>query len=156
MWAGITWLTTRAPLRTIWFGRRLAHWGVWTPISSCFNFKHCMMHVPISGNWSCQTSTTDMHLQYSIYAPSHGQRRSYGVTERIAYCYYAAYSRLLSKNLKIFPVVLHGSEACSLALREERRLRVFENRILKQIFGPKRGANGEWKRLHNVCTVHLI
>ena len=90
-----------------------------------------------------------MHLQYSIYAPSHGQRRSYGVTERIAYCYYAAYSRLLSKNLKIFPVVLHGSEACSLALREERRLRVFENRILKQIFVSERDANGESRRLHD-------
>ena len=34
-------------------------------------------------------------------------------------------------------------------LREECRLRVFENRILGRIFGPKRDANGEWRRLHN-------
>ena len=40
-------------------------------------------------------------------------------------------------------------EAWSLTLREERRLRLFENRILRRIFGPKRDANGEWRRLHN-------
>jgi hypothetical protein len=54
-------------------------------------------------------------------------------------------SRLLSKNLKIkiyiniiLPVVLYGSEIWSLTLREERRLRVFENRVLRRVFGPKR------------------
>ena len=34
-------------------------------------------------------------------------------------------------------------------LREGRRLRVFENRILRRIFGPNRDGNGEWRRLHN-------
>ena len=34
-------------------------------------------------------------------------------------------------------------------LREEFRLRVFENRILRRIFGPKRDENGEWRRFHN-------
>jgi hypothetical protein len=57
--------------------------------------------------------------------------------------------------------VLYGCETWSLTLREECRLRVFENRILKRIFGPNRDVNGEWRRLHNeelfiVCTVHLI
>ena len=54
-------------------------------------------------------------------------------------------SSLLSKNLKIkiyrttvLPVVLYGCETWSLKLREERRLRVFENRGLRRIFGPKR------------------
>jgi len=54
-------------------------------------------------------------------------------------------SRLLSKNLKIkiyriiiLPVVLYGCETWSLILREERRLRVFENRMLRRVFGPKR------------------
>ena len=37
----------------------------------------------------------------------------------------------------------------SLTLREECRLRVFEKRILRRIFGPKKDANGEWRRLHN-------
>ena len=65
-------------------------------------------------------------------------------------------SRLLSKNLKIkiyktiiLPVVLYGCETWSLTLREEYRLRVFENRILRRIFGPKRAENGEWRSLYN-------
>ena len=46
------------------------------------------------------------------------------------------------------PVLLYGCEAWSLTLREERRLRVFEVRILRQIFRPKRDASGDWRRLH--------
>jgi hypothetical protein len=47
-------------------------------------------------------------------------------------------------------VVLHGCETWSLTLREERRLRVFENTVLKRIFGHKRDAvTGEWRKLHN-------
>ena len=45
--------------------------------------------------------------------------------------------------------MLYGCETWSLTLREECRLRVFENRILKRIFGPKRDKNGQWRRLHN-------
>jgi hypothetical protein len=44
---------------------------------------------------------------------------------------------------------LYGCEAWSLTLRQERRLRVFENRVLTRIFGPKRDENGEWRRLQN-------
>ena len=44
---------------------------------------------------------------------------------------------------------LYGCETWSLTLREERRLRLFENRIFRQIFGPKRVENGEWRSLHN-------
>ena len=66
-------------------------------------------------------------------------------------------SHLLSKNLKIkiyrtiiLPVVLYGCESWSLTLREERRLRVFENGVLRRIFGPKRDeVTGEWRKLHN-------
>ena len=49
----------------------------------------------------------------------------------------------------ILPVVLYGCATWSLTLREESRLRVFENRILRRIFGPKRDENGECRRLHN-------
>ena len=50
----------------------------------------------------------------------------------------------------ILPVVLYGCETWSLTLREERRLRVFENRVLRGIFGPKRDeVTGEWRKLHN-------
>jgi len=65
-------------------------------------------------------------------------------------------SSLLSKNLKIeiyriliLPVVLCGYETWSLTLREERRLRVSENKVLRRIFGPKRDeVTGEWRKLH--------
>jgi hypothetical protein len=50
----------------------------------------------------------------------------------------------------ILPVVLYGCETLSLTLREEHRLRVFENRVLRRIFGPKRDeATGGWRKLHN-------
>jgi hypothetical protein len=48
------------------------------------------------------------------------------------------------------PVVLYGCETWSLTLREKRRLRVFENRVLRRVFGPKRDeVTGEWRKLHN-------
>jgi hypothetical protein len=65
---------------------------------------------------------------------------------------------LLSRNTKIkiyrtiiLPVVLYGCETCCLTRREEHRLRLFENGVLRSIFGPKRDeVSGEWRRLHNV------
>ena len=49
----------------------------------------------------------------------------------------------------ILPVVLYGCETWSLTLREEHRLRVFENRVLRRVFGPKRAeVTGEWRKLH--------
>jgi len=48
------------------------------------------------------------------------------------------------------PVVLYGYETWSLAPREEGRLRMFENRVLRRIFGPKREeVAGEWRKLYN-------
>ena len=66
-------------------------------------------------------------------------------------------SSLLSKTLKtkiyrtiILSVVLYGCENWSLTLREERKLRAFENRVLRRVFGPKRDeVTGEWRHLHN-------
>jgi len=50
----------------------------------------------------------------------------------------------------ILPIVLYGCETWSLTLREERKLRVFENMALTRIFGPRRDeVTGEWRRLHN-------
>jgi hypothetical protein len=74
---------------------------------------------------------------------------------------------LLSKNLKIkihrtiILPVLYGRETWSLTLREECRLRVSENRVLRRIFGPRRGeVIREWRKLHNeglnICTHHPI
>ena len=76
-------------------------------------------------------------------------------------CYYSEQnllsSSLLSKKLKfkiystiILPVVLCGCETWSPTLREERRLRVFENKVLRRVFGPKMDeVRGEWRKLHN-------
>jgi len=77
-------------------------------------------------------------------------------------------SSLLSKKLKIkiyrtiiLPIVLYGCETWSLTLMEERRLRVFENRVLRRVFRPKRDAvTGEWKNyIMNslvICTPYRI
>ena len=82
-------------------------------------------------------------------------------------CYYSLEkilsSRLLSKKLKvntyktiILPVVLYGCETWSLTLREEHRLRVFENKVLRKIFGAKRDEiTEEWRKLHN-AELHAL
>ena len=76
-------------------------------------------------------------------------------------CYYSVQNLLSSSLLSkikdqdiyrtiILPVVLYGCETWSLTLREERRLRVFENRVLRRVFGPKRDeVTVEWRKLHN-------
>jgi hypothetical protein len=76
-------------------------------------------------------------------------------------CYHSVqsllFSLLLSWNLKvkiyktiILPVVLYGCETWSLTLREEHRLRVFDNRVLRRMFGPKWDqVTGEWRKLHD-------
>jgi len=91
---------------------------------------------------------------------------------RIA-CYHSVQnflsSSLLSKNLKmkiyritLLPVVFCGCETWSLTLREEPRLRLFENRVLRRIFGPKKDeVTGEWRKLrneelNNLYSSHII
>jgi hypothetical protein len=67
------------------------------------------------------------------------------------------YSGLTSRNVEvkihktiILSFLLYGCETWSLTLREEHRLRVFENRVLRRIFGPKRDeVTGEWRKLHS-------
>ena len=66
-------------------------------------------------------------------------------------------SRLLSRNLNIkiirtiiLHVVLYGCETWSLTLRDERKLRVFENMVLRRIYRPRRDdVTGDWRRMHN-------
>jgi len=76
---------------------------------------------------------------------------------------------LLSKNLKIkkyrtiiLPFVLYGCETWSLTLREERKLKVFEYRVLRRLFGLRRDeVTGEWRKLQNefndlYCSQNII
>ena len=76
-------------------------------------------------------------------------------------CFYSVQklltSRLISRKLKlkiyrtvILPVILYGCESWSTTLADEHKLRVFENKVLRKIYGPKRDEmTGEWRRLHN-------
>jgi hypothetical protein len=87
--------------------------------------------------------------------------------ELAAHCYHSVQNfvsfRLLSKNIKIkihrnliFPVVLCEYETLSFSLREKRRLRCFENGVLRKIFGPNGDqVTGEWKRLLNENSYDL-
>jgi len=73
------------------------------------------------------------------------------------HCVQSLSSRLLSENVNIkvhktiiLPAVLYGCETLSLTLRQERILKVFENRVLRRTFGPRRDeVVGGWRRLHN-------
>ena len=64
--------------------------------------------------------------------------------------YYVITLKIKIYRTIILPVVLYGCEAWSLTLQVERKLRVFENMVLRRTFGPRRGeVTGEWRRLHN-------
>jgi hypothetical protein len=66
-------------------------------------------------------------------------------------CTFNAYYKTI-----ILSVVLYGCETWSLTLREEHRLKVFENSVLRRIFGPKRDeVTGEWRKLHN-GELHIL
>jgi hypothetical protein len=87
------------------------------------------------------TNQNDIHDEIKSRLNS-GNACSYSVQNLLS-------SRLISKNLKIkiyktviLPLVLYGCETWSLTLGEEHRLRVFENRVLRRIFGPKRAVDG--------------
>jgi hypothetical protein len=83
------------------------------------------------------------------------------ILKSVSACYHSVEnvlsSRLLSKNIKIrihktiiLPEVLYGCDTWSLTLREEHRLKMFENRVLRRIFGPKRNEmTGDETQLHN-------
>jgi hypothetical protein len=64
--------------------------------------------------------------------------------------YFKGFITCISVNSIILPVIVYGCESWSLTLREKCRLRVFENKVLRRIFGPKRDkVTGECRRLHN-------
>ena len=98
---------------------------------------------------------TTLTIQNSVWEEIKSRLRSGNA------CYHSVQnllsSRLLSRKLKIkiyrtivLPVVLYGCETWSLTLMEERKLRLFENMVLRRIFGPRRDeVTGEWRRLHN-------
>jgi hypothetical protein len=83
------------------------------------------------------------------------------ISNQIGYCGIKFVKAIMRRTL-ILPAVLYGCETWSnIKGREEYRLRLFENRVLRRIFGPKRDeVTGEWRKLHNgsfiICTHHQI
>jgi hypothetical protein len=97
------------------------------------------------------TLTDQNHMHEEIKSRLNlGNACCHSVQSLLSFC-------LLSRKLKvniyktiILPVILYRCETLSLTLREEYRLRVFENRVLRRIFGPTRDeVTGEWRKLHN-------
>ena len=88
----------------------------------------------------------------------------FAITRFRIFCLPVFYSKIkikIHRNI-ILSVVLCGYETWSLILREERRLSVFENRVLRRILGLKRDeVTGEWRKLHNeelndLCSLSII
>ena len=98
------------------------------------------------------TALTDQNsIQEEIKSRLKSGNACYHLVQNIL-CYSLLYKYIKIKIYRtvILCVVLYGCETWSLTLREERRLRVFENRVLGRIFGPKRDeVTGEWRKLHN-------
>jgi hypothetical protein len=101
-----------------------------------------------NSNFNFKPNHNDIHDEIKSRLNS-GSPHYHSVQDLLSSC-------LISKNLKIniyrtviLPVVLYGCKAWSLTLREEHRLRVFENRLLRRIFGPKRDENRSWRKLLN-------
>ena len=82
--------------------------------------------------------------QHSVFKTNFRESIKFNLALRVL-----SFSDRLCMKTIILPVVLYGCKTWSLTLREEYRLRVFENRILRRIFVPKTDENGEWKRLQN-------
>ncbi|KAJ4436977.1 hypothetical protein ANN_17109 [Periplaneta americana] len=93
----------------------------------------------------CSSSGTPLELELSIQLA-----RLYSCDRVQLQCL------LHPESVQILPVVLYGCETWTLTLREEHRLRVFENKVLRKIFGAKRDeVTGEWRKLHN-AELHAL
>ena len=100
------------------------------------------------------TNTNDIHGEIK-HRIKMGNARYYSLDKILS-------SRLLSRKLKVktykttLPVVLYGCETWSLTLREEHRLRVYKNKVLRKTFGAKKGKiTGEWRKLPN-AELHAL
>jgi len=120
----------------------------------------------LSGSIKCDISSSERLEEFKYLGTDFTNQNSFQeeIKSRLKSgnaCYHSMQnllsSGLLSKNLRItiyriviLPDILYGRETWSLTLREERRLRVFENRVLRRIFCPKGDeVRVEWRKLHN-------
>jgi hypothetical protein len=99
-------------------------------------------HVPMSGYCGTRHTAPSLRLFVPISLTVIASPTS-PKYPAVTFCYCAGF-------LVVTPVVLYGCETWSLTVREEHKLRVFENRVLRRIFGPKRdGVTGGWRKMHN-------
>ena len=97
-----------------------------------------------------RSSTTSHNETIIIFGCGHVHLTViYAINELYCFCHvYVAHVK--EYRTTILPIVLYGCETWSLTLREERKLRVFENMVLRRIFGPRRDeVTGEWRKLYN-------
>ena len=77
----------------------------------------------------------------------------FATIRRKLFCFPFSYPKIINTRINratILSVVLYGCETWLLTVKEKHRLRVFETRVLRGIFGPRRDeVTGEWRRLHN-------
>jgi hypothetical protein len=100
-------------------------------------------------HFSAITNENSIHEEIKSRSKS-GNACSHSVHNLLLFSSLSVNIKIKIQRIIILPVVLYGCETWSLTMREECRLRVFKNRVLRRIFVPKRDkVTGEWRRLHN-------
>jgi hypothetical protein len=100
----------------------------------------------VADRGTSRTATFQTQLLVRFPRTTPDPLRHHGVTNRFG----VGEKQIHINRIIILPVVLYGCETWSLTLKEERRLKVYENRVLRRIFGRKRDeVTGEWRKLHN-------
>jgi len=113
---------------------------------------YVVLHVKLFPGMSCEKTT--FNKKEILITSKLGLTFKEG-TSKVAHLEHSwlwcwSFDILESRNQYILPIVFYGCETCSLTLRGERKLRVFENMVLRRIFGPRREkVTWEWRRLPN-------
>lgn len=122
--------------------------GVWHVCLECADeVQNCsLLCENVVETYSYETLTlTDVTTWVNMFQNKHEDSQSESWNKL-----FKSFLGFLIEYFCLLPVVLYGYETCSLTLREEHSLRLFENRVLRKIFGPKRDVvTWEWSRLHN-------
>jgi hypothetical protein len=104
-------------------------------------YEELMNHLKMWQNSSSWGDTNQNDIHDEIKSRLNSWNASYHLVQNLLVTY--------QKKKIIFLVVLYGCKTWSLNLKEEHRMRVFENSMLRKIFGPKREEDGSWRKLDN-------
>jgi hypothetical protein len=104
-----------------------------------------LYHIPVS--WDCNI---ELHLCSFFIIAYYNVWLVTGDGPSVGTGWFHSIIIMIIHRTLILPVILYGCETWSLTLREERRLGLFQNRVMRRIFGPERDeVTGEWRKLHN-------